>query len=137
VNTSDDIPETRRKKYMKAILGSTLPPPKHITEVERRSAKDDALFSELASVLKKHGALDRFGITLLHRHFDIAQGECLLEETDVETRKQTVQPISYNDLRDEKFTETAWRLGEGFTAPISYCVGRTTRKRMALRKLLE
>jgi hypothetical protein len=106
---------------MKTMLESMLPPPKHITEVEPRSAKDDALFTELAAVLKKHNALDRFGITLLHRHFDIAPGEVLLEETDVQTRKQNIQPISADALRDEKFTETAWRLGDGFVAMACFC----------------
>lgn len=122
---------------MKTILESTLTPPKHITEVEKRSAKDDALFTELTAVLKKYSALNRFGITLLHRHFDIAQDECLLEETDVENRKQVIQPISANVLRDEKITETSWRLGDGFVAPATFCVGRTTRKRIGLRTVFE
>ncbi|MBI3660564.1 hypothetical protein HY230_08850 [Candidatus Acetothermia bacterium] len=122
---------------MKTILESTLTPPKHITEVEKRSEKDDALFVELTAVLKKYNALNRFGITLLHRHFDISQDECLLEETDVENRKQNIQPISANLLRDEKITETSWRLGDGFVAPATFCVGRTTRKRLALRAALD
>jgi len=43
---------------MKVILESTLEPPKHIDEVAPRSEHDDALFAELAAVLKKHHALD-------------------------------------------------------------------------------
>lgn len=106
---------------MKTMLESTLPPPDHITAVKPRSPQDDVLFAELASVLKKHGALDRFGVTLLHRHFDIAHGEVLLEETDVQTRRQCIQPISAEALRGEKFTETAWRLGDGFVAMACFC----------------
>jgi hypothetical protein len=106
---------------MKTILESTLPPPSHIADVEPRSDKDDLLFSELASVLKKHGALDRFGITLLHRHFPIAPGEFLLETTDIERRFQTIEPIKDSEMRGEDFIETAWRLGDNWIAMSCRC----------------
>lgn len=103
---------------MKTVLESTLPPPKHIADVEARSQKDDALFAELADVLKNHKAIDRFGVCLLHRHFDIAPGEVLLEETDVHTRIQTIKPVF---SVPKHHTETAWRLGDGFVAMSCIC----------------
>lgn len=107
---------------MKTILESTLPAPSHIADVEPRSNRDDQLFAELASVLQRHNALDRFGISLLHRHFEIKPGEVLLETTDIGTRVQTIRPVVHDELAAEPYVETAWRLGDGWIAMGCKCV---------------
>ncbi len=107
---------------MRTILESTLPAPAHIADVQQRSDEDDALFRELADVMKKHNALDRFGITLLHRHFDIQQGEVLLETTDVPSRVQTIEPVKEETLAGMPYVETSWRLGDGWVAMACVCV---------------
>ena len=107
---------------MKMLLDSTLAPPVHIAEVDERTEKDDALFRELASVLDKYGAIDRFGISLLHRHFELEHGEILLETTDVAGRLQTVQPVVADTIAGMPFIETAWRLGDGWVAMACICV---------------
>lgn len=71
---------------------------------------DDLLFRELAEVLKKHNSLDRFGITLLHKHFDIGADEALLETTDVDNRQQFFRTVKRADLNSLNAVETAWRL---------------------------
>lgn len=40
-----------------------------VDAVLSKTEADDELFRELAEVLKRHNALDRFGITLLQTHF--------------------------------------------------------------------
>ncbi len=107
---------------MKTILESTLPAPVHVADVQPRSEQDDALFDELASVLRKHNALDRFGISLLHRHFEIAPGEVLLETTDIPTRVQTVRPVNETEIAGVPYIETSWRLGDGWVAMACVCV---------------
>jgi len=62
-----------------------------VDEVEPLGASDDAVLKELRAVLEKHGALKRFGISLLHRHFALDDGEVLIESTDRESRRQTVE----------------------------------------------
>lgn len=59
-------------------------------------------FYELRDVLKKHNALDRFGITLLHKHFDVADDEIMLETTDVGNRTLHMQPIKTKDYFDKE-----------------------------------
>jgi hypothetical protein len=76
-----------------------------------KTPADDELFRELAGVLKKHNALNRFGITLLHKHFDISPDEALLETTDVMRRCQLLQTVKRSELIDRDAVETAWRLG--------------------------
>ncbi|ACV78461.1 hypothetical protein [Nakamurella multipartita] len=79
-----------------------------INEVRPVSAADDAVFAEIREVLERHGALQRFGVTLLHQHFDIADSEVLLETIDVENRILTSKPASRTDGRSS--IETSWRL---------------------------
>ena len=107
---------------MNVLLDSMLPAPAHIADVTPRTDADAALFGELADVLKRHNALDRFGITLLHRHFDISAGEVLLETTDVATRVQTIQPVRDEEISGQPFIETAWRLGDGRVAMSCKCI---------------
>lgn len=109
---------------MKIILESSLPAPAHISDVEARSEKDHALFAELASVLKKYGALNRFGVSLLHRHFEIKPGEILLETTDIASRTQTIRPVDHNATAADPYIETAWRLGDEWIAMGCKCVQR-------------
>lgn len=90
----------------------------HISDVTPRSAADDALFADLAAVLDRHGALDRFGVTLLHTHYPIADGEVLLEATDEDARVQTLTPVME---RPGNVIETVWRLGPGGKA-MAHCI---------------
>jgi hypothetical protein len=41
--------------------------------------RDRAVMDEVREVLAKHGALGRFGLTLLHSHFEVAHDEVLAE----------------------------------------------------------
>lgn len=107
---------------MKIVLDSNIQAPAHISEVEPRSANDNALFGELAEVLKKHNALDRFGVTLLHRHFEIKPGEVLLETTDIPSRVQTIRPVKHDEMTADPYVETSWRLGDGWIAMGCKCV---------------
>lgn len=94
-----------------------------IDAVKPRTTADDELFRELAATLAKHNALDRFGICLLHTHFNIAEGETLLESTDAERREQWIRPIRLTEAEPLDLIETAWRLeGNGSTAMSCKCI---------------
>lgn len=70
---------------------------------------DQPLFDEIKAVLRKHGALHRFGITLLHKHFDVYEGEKLVESCDEVNRTLTLRPLQDVLKRDESLVETNWR----------------------------
>lgn len=59
---------------------------------------DSACLAEVRSVLSKHGRLDRFGIVLLHKHFELDADEALVETIDQENRILTVQPVKRRDV---------------------------------------
>ena len=97
----------------------------HISQVKPFGPEDAPLFAELAGVLNRHGALDRFGITLLHTHFPMLDGEVLREETDEEARVQTIQPAIRAEVTDSHVTETIWRLDQdGAATTICICPER-------------
>jgi hypothetical protein len=92
----------------------------HISQAVPLSDADASLVQELTDVLKKYNALDRFGLTLLHKHFAFADDEVLLETTDVETRTQTMRPIPKSEATAADIIETAWHLRGG--KPLVACV---------------
>jgi hypothetical protein len=83
-----------------------------IDEVQPLSADEMPFVEEFKQLLQKHDKLDRFGLTLLHRHFDLADGEILLEETDTNRRVQEIRPIRAESLPAGTAMETAWRFDE-------------------------
>lgn len=90
-------------------------------QVTLMSENDKPLFDELHLVLKKHGALRRFGVTLLHQHFMIEDDEVLLEVSNRPERTQVTRPVKRSSL-NETHIETAWRLDSGRPLSVMNCV---------------
>jgi hypothetical protein len=72
---------------------------------------DQPCIDELRQVLVKHGALGRFGITLLHSHFTMESDEMLKEYCDEENRTMTLKVVKKPELERAMFT--AWNLETG------------------------
>lgn len=64
----------------------------HIAELKPVDDADASLMQELREVLIRRKATDRFGISLLHRHFDLSHDEVLMESTNETTRTSTIAP---------------------------------------------
>lgn len=84
-----------------------LPSLMDIDEVRPVDDRDAACMEEVRAVLERHGSLERFGLVLLHQHFDLAADEVLVETIDVENRILTTQPHKANTAVDA--IETVWR----------------------------
>lgn len=65
---------------------------KDIEKTPPVSETDHACLSEIRDVLRKHDMQNRFGVALLHSHFDLEDGEILLEEEYPDERKLVLQP---------------------------------------------
>ncbi len=91
----------------------------HIDDIDPLNVGDHKCMEELRDVLEKHGKLSRFGITLLHRHFDLNEGEILVEFTDTANRVQTVEIEMLADKRPCAI-ETAWVLKSGTSMAACY-----------------
>jgi hypothetical protein len=76
----------------------------HIADVRPIDERDAPCLEEVRLVLQKHNALDRFGMALLHSHFDLAEDEMMLETTDAERREHMVRPVKRSYPEDQGFT---------------------------------
>lgn len=84
-----------------------------IEEIEPLGPSDSTCLDEIRDVLVRHGAIERFGITLLHDHFEVASDEVLVETCDPESRVLTVTPARFGCVTDEaRLVETNWRFSQ-------------------------
>lgn len=97
---------------------------KDISEVRPFDPERDAqLFDDLRKVLEAHDAVDRFGVTLLHDHFPLADGEVLIETHNTKTRTLTIKPYRNPELKEgESLQETNWRFQNGQIQALSQCI---------------
>ncbi len=72
--------------------------------------QDRACLEAIRDVLAQHGCLDRFGLSLLHKHFEMAADEILVEEVDEKTRTLVTRPVSVTVLSAnlDSSTATQW-----------------------------
>lgn len=79
-----------------------------ISDVVPLGPQDQACIEEIRDVLRRHGALQRFGLMLLHRHFDLTDDEVLVESVDVKNRIIHQVPRKVSIVGSG--IETSWRL---------------------------
>jgi hypothetical protein len=84
-----------------------------IDQVEPRLDSEAGLFTEIREVLTRHGAEKKYGLTLLHKHFDLADSEVLLEYTDIENRTLITRPAPRSEVSAGRAVETVWSLETG------------------------
>ncbi|MEA2691978.1 MAG: hypothetical protein QOJ16_1365 [Acidobacteriota bacterium] len=82
-----------------------------VDDVKPVDAHDYVVLEEIRQVLAKHGSTERFGVCLLHRHFDVAPGEVAVEYTDTANRISTVRVEQQGPEGD--YLQTMWRFGSG------------------------
>jgi hypothetical protein len=75
---------------------------------------DDAkCLEQLREVLIRNGAVDRFGITLLHDHFELQPDELLVETCEPDVRVLTITPEHSEKQTDaDRLIQTNWRFTE-------------------------
>jgi hypothetical protein len=92
-----------------------------ITEIKPLCEDDSTVLAEIRDVLRRHGATERFGVTLLHKHFELAEEEYLLEQTDVASRTLTLQPVDGCDKTQTIATCWKFEATGGTAEPIAKC----------------
>lgn len=79
---------------------------KDIDDTPPLDDEDKLCLKEIGAVLKKHGKLARFGVTLAHKHFDLEEGEILMEYADPENRELITRVIPSE--AEKNSVETSW-----------------------------
>jgi hypothetical protein len=83
-----------------------------IDDVAPFSPDDEACFAEVRAVLSRHNRLQRFGLCLLHDHFEVAPHEILVEVCDPIARTLISSPVQRTTLSDKDIVQTSWRLDQ-------------------------
>ncbi len=80
-----------------------------IEDVDPISDRDLDVLAEIKSVLQRHGYMERFGVCLLHKHFELTEDEVAVEYTDHDERISTVRVEKRQLVDKSKSIETVWR----------------------------
>jgi len=74
--------------------------------------KDLPLFRAIRDCLVRHSAHDKFGLYLVHKHFDVAPDEEMVEHVDFEKARVDVYPDSRDTLDMAQMVPTNWFFSE-------------------------
>jgi hypothetical protein len=92
-----------------------------IDDIEPISDADEAVLADVRDVLRKHQVTDRFGLCLLHRHFDLGVDEVIVESTDIGARVSTLVVEPKTSITGRAI-ETMWKFSkDGELAAITEC----------------
>ena len=85
----------------------------HLTDIHDVKPLDDrdrACLAAVRDILEKFGCLERFGVNLLHKHFEMAPDEILVEQVDEAARKLLTKPVKVELVQAEMASavETQW-----------------------------
>ena len=92
---------------------------KGLEDVDPIDDSDLECLAEVREVLKKYGKRERFGVALLHKHFDMDDGEVLVENTDKESRALTLKPARKETATDA--VPTIWKLLDNQNQSLVLC----------------
>jgi len=89
-------------------------------DCEPLNEQDLACMNEMRAVLAKHGKLERFALHLIHKHFDIAEDEVLVEYSDATRREQFFRVEKADSETARHAIPTTWTLQQ--IQPMARCV---------------
>lgn len=95
-----------------------------LREVAPLDEADLACMDELRDVLARHGRLGRFALHLVHRHFEIADGEVLVEYSDPCARELLLRVEPLRDAVTFGAVPTTWTLDAGGAQVVCMCAFR-------------
>ena len=89
--------------------------------VEELTDDDLDCLREIKTVLTRFDKTERFGVTMLHKHFDLGKDEVLLETHDAEQRSMTTKAISRDEGSFADLRATSWYLGKSTPVALGKC----------------
>ena len=90
-------------------------------DVPPLQADDMECMKAIRSVLKQFGKLDRFALHLIHKHFDIADDEVLVEYSNAQTREQFFRPEKRDSADARDAVPTTWILKDIEASALCVC----------------
>jgi hypothetical protein len=93
---------------------------KDLHDCEPLSQADLACMKDVRAALARHGKLDRFALHLIHKHFEIAPDEVLVEYSDAHSREQFFRVEAADSATAKLAIPTTWTLDS--IEPMARCV---------------
>lgn len=93
---------------------------KDIDDTAPVNEADYACIRDVRDALQRHNMLDRFGLALLHTHFDLQPDEVWLEETDTSNRQLITRPVKDAGANSGN-VGTIWQLRDGEIHAAKWC----------------
>jgi len=91
-----------------------------LRDVAPLDARDLACMAELREVLARHGRLERFAVQLIHKHFELAEDEVLIEYSDAARREHRLRVERRDGANARHAVPTSWMLDR--ERPLVACV---------------
>lgn len=87
--------------------------------------EDESCLNEIKEILVKHKKAHLFGVTLLHKHFDLNEDEVFIETHDNENRSLFLKPGKISKIEEQKslYRPTTWRFDENGIMTYTFCPG--------------
>ena len=93
-------------------------------DLQPASDKDADCFRDIRDVLVKHKALKRFGVFLIHKHFEVADDEEMTECTNHEERTLLIHPRKKAEVDRDVTIATNWIFTETEEIAAACCTCR-------------
>lgn len=103
-----------------AIAPMQWAPIKDLHDCDPLSEADLECMKDVRAALAKHGKLDRFALHLIHKHFDIAEDEILVEYSEAANREQFFRVEKASSEAAKHAVPTTWTLES--MEPMARCV---------------
>lgn len=91
----------------------------HFEDLQPFGPADEECINEIREVLRRHDKLNRFGLSLLHEHFEMSDDEVLKEIYDPQTQTMTITAVKEASLEGQPTITTLINVGTG--RPIQKC----------------
>ena len=92
-----------------------------IADVVTLTPEDEKCLEEVQRVIEAHNLTAKFGVALLHKHFDIGADEILLEITFAAEKRLEIRPVLAEGVDLKQVMTTIWRFDGGARYGCSYC----------------
>lgn len=100
-----------QKLHLEAITWNEFP---DIEDVKPIGDNDHKVLEEIREVLLRNNYENRFGVFLIHKHFDMDEDEYLVEHTDHEKRSLVINVKRSSDIPEKNYVQTSWKFSREF-----------------------
>lgn len=92
-----------------------------VVDVMTLDSRDEECLRAIQGVVESFELTGKFGVALLHKHFDIGDDEVLLETHDAAAKTLTTRAVSSSEVDLPSIATTVWRFDGGARYGCSYC----------------